>query len=83
MEALLSANIPTAPPPAAQPRLVTDALYVVRTPERFHDQPALRANAWATLKGLRGQTIDQLRICRMQRAMRAASAVQPLIGGAM
>lgn len=81
MEALLSANIPTAPPPTAQPRFVTDALYIVRTPEQFHNQDALRASAWATLKGLRGQTVDQLRICRMQRAMRAASAVQPMIGG--
>lgn len=73
----MSANTPASPP-----RFVTDALYVVRTPERFHNQDALRASAWATLKGLRGQTIDQLRICRMQRAMRAASAVQPMIGGA-
>ena len=70
------------PPAYPTHRFVTDALHVVRSPEQFYNQDALRASAWATLKGLRGQTIDQLRICRMQRAMRAAAADQPMIGGA-
>lgn len=53
---------------------IASALAVVRHPERFEDQPGLRAMAWATLMATRGHRMNQLRIGQMQRVQRAGQA---------
>jgi len=53
---------------------IASALAVVRHPERFEDQPSVRALAWATLMATRGHRMNQIRIGQMQRAQRAGQA---------
>ena len=71
--------MPTSPDALRHPtpRMLTDALHVATSPNQCHDQPALRAYAWAVLKAARGQRFNQIRISLMQDTLRPAQ-----IGGA-
>lgn len=53
---------------------IASALAVVQSPAEFADDPTKRALAWAILLATRGQRVNQLRLCQMQRAHRIALA---------
>jgi len=64
-------HTPAVPrPPTA--RQIDDALAVVHSPALVHDQPAMRATAWLTLKRLRGQSVNLDRIGALQDGLRRA-----------
>jgi hypothetical protein len=63
--------IPTAPPPPPiSQRQLDDARTVVEHPELTFDQPAMRVNAWDTLKRARGQHVNLSRLDAMQHTLR-------------
>lgn len=62
---------PASPSPPT-PRQIDDALAVVHSPALVHDQPALRAIAWDTLKRQRGQRMNLDRIGALQDSQRRA-----------